>query len=276
MRSRGVLIVMSLARLTENRAVAAQLSSLLASGRTVHAFLFTGPAESRKKLAEAFAKAILCGTGGDSCDVCLSCRKFDHGNHEDYLFISRTENRQSIVAAQIEELQAALQFKAFGSSRVAVIDEAHLMNPTAQNKLLKTLEEPAPGTVILLLAESRDGLLPTILSRCSCYSLTEGENAVAADAMEMARSFVSLIAADAPFYRKKECIRPILDAKEEARADALAFLDALTELCGEYIRSGGLPLEKLTLTVRTAEAASWDLRNAYNTGYVLKGMCLKL
>lgn len=268
---------MSLKELKENRIIAGQLSTIMEAGKTVHAFLFIGPDKPARELGMAFAKALLCSeSAGDSCDRCLSCRKFDHSNHEDFILVERSENRAGLVVSQIEELQKQLQYKAFGNTRVAVIAEAQLLNPASQNKLLKTLEEPAPGTVLILLADSRENLLPTILSRCSCYYLQESAPDYEAEAVQTAKQFAMLVAQEAPFYKKKDCIKQILASKDEARAKGLEFLGALEEELHEMLVKQSCSLEILTNALRRTEEAVRGLKMSYNTAYVLKGMCIKI
>ena len=272
---------MSLREIKDNSVIAGYLSSMLASGRLVHAFLFTGAHGSAYKLGREFAKALLCPEGkGDSCGSCRACVQFDTGNSPDYIEIARSEGRQSIVAPQIEELQERLRFVPEGDRQVALIDEAQLMNSAAQNKLLKTLEEPSPGTVIILVADSRDSLLPTIVSRCSVYSAGEEIPDIPAEYARAASEFAELILGKAPFYRKKECIRPILSVKEEARTASGLFVDALENELGERLKktagSGAEELELLTEAIRQCESARRKLRLSYNPAYLLKGMCLKL
>lgn len=268
---------MSLKDLKENRIIAGQLSKLMAVGRTVHAFLFIGPDKPARELGFAFAKAILCReSADDSCDRCLSCRKFDHSNHEDFILVERSENRAGLVVSQIEELQKQLQYKAFSGMRVAMIAEAQLLNTASQNKLLKTLEEPAPGTVLILLADSRENLLPTILSRCSCYYLQEAAADFNTEAVQTAKQFAMLAAQEAPFYKKKDCIRQILASKDEARSKGLEFLGALEEELHTMLVNNSCSLEILTNALRQTEEAVKSLKMSYNTAYVLKGMCIKI
>ena len=269
---------MSLKDLKQNTIIADQLRRLISSERTVHAFLFIGPDEERMELGKEFAKAILCSDGhGDSCGKCLSCRKFDHDNHEDFIMVQRSDNKQSILAGQIEELQEKLIFKAFGDKRVAIISEAHLMNPQAQNKLLKTLEEPADGTVLILLADNKESLLPTILSRCSCYYLQESAASFSPEAREMAKQFAQLIDNRAPFYKKKDCIKPILASKDDARTKGIEFLTALEEELRQLLlNNSSCGLDCVTNAFAELEEALKNLKLSYNTAYVLKGMCLRI
>jgi len=145
----------------------AVLKSALVKKRVPHAFLFYGAEGIGKRTtALVFAKALNCEAGGaDACDACTSCRKIDSGNHPDILII-RPEG-QFIKVADIKELQERMRFQPLeGARRVVIIDDAERMNITSANSLLKTLEEPSPTNVFILVS-SRPHLLPlTILSRC--------------------------------------------------------------------------------------------------------------
>ena len=158
---------MSLKQIKTNRRLAEQLSAILGSGKVVHAFLIAGgDSDERTELGMEFAKALLCAEmPGDSCGECLSCRKFDDGNHEDFIRVGRMSGKQSIVSDQIEELRNMLKFKPLGARNVVLIDDAGSMNAISQNKLLKCLEEPVSETVMILLASGRDELLQTVVSR---------------------------------------------------------------------------------------------------------------
>jgi DNA polymerase-3 subunit delta' len=143
------------------------LKSALEKKRVPHAFLFYGAEGIGKRTtALVFAKALNCEAGGaDACDACTSCRKIDSGNHPDILIIK--PEGQFIKVADIKELQERMRFRPLeGTRRVVIIDDAERMNITSANSLLKTLEEPSPTNVFVLVS-SRPHLLPlTILSRC--------------------------------------------------------------------------------------------------------------
>ncbi len=145
----------------------AVLKSALEKKRVPHAFLFYGAEGIGKRTtALVFAKALNCkAAGADACDACTSCRKIDSGNHPDILII-RPEG-QFVKVADIKELQERMRFRPLeGARRVVIIDDAERMNITSANSLLKTLEEPSPTNVFVLVS-SRPHLLPlTILSRC--------------------------------------------------------------------------------------------------------------
>lgn len=190
------------------------LRNQLASDRVHHAQVFHGPAGVGKfTTAVAFAKQILCHDpltdlhGNQSaCGVCASCKLFhvpddsDEGNdpvaalssaHPDLHVITKElalfsddaqeRNRKltSIPVGVIREhlLGPAGLAPALGHGKVFIVDEAELLNSTGQNALLKTLEEPTPGTYLILVTASEHRLLPTIRSRCQRIAFGSLEDA---------------------------------------------------------------------------------------------------
>ena len=158
------------------------LQRSLHSGRIAHAYLFKGPPGIGKKLyAAAMARAINCRTAGPAgiCTECSSCRKFLSGNHPDYR-VERPE-KEVIKIEQIRTLAKALTYPPYESSRrVVVVEDVHTMRPEAANSMLKTLEEPPEGNVLILTAETSKSVLPTINSRCQVvpfFALTQEETA---------------------------------------------------------------------------------------------------
>jgi DNA polymerase III subunit delta' len=144
------------------------LQQLVRNGRIPHALLLSGMAGIGKAgLAREFAKLVNCehSADGDCCDACAACRKIDHGNHPDLIWL-RPEG-QFIKIEQIRALQARLRFRPFeGKSRVIVIEEAHQFREEAGNALLKLLEEPPQHNIFLLITLEPQMLLPTLVSRC--------------------------------------------------------------------------------------------------------------
>jgi DNA polymerase III subunit delta' len=144
------------------------LERSLGSGRIAHAYLFRGPEGVGKKLfAAAMAKALNCRTSGpaSACDWCVSCKKYLSGNHPDYLVES--PEKEAIKIERIRELTKTLSYPPYESERrVIVLENVHTMRAEAANSLLKTLEEPPAGNVLILTAETSKNVLPTIRSRC--------------------------------------------------------------------------------------------------------------
>lgn len=127
-------------------------------------FMFVGPAGSGRKLAaQSIARRLNCP--GDGEDNCLVCTTIMAGSFADFLLI---DGQTVIGIEQIAELQQRLAQRPFSSStvRLCVIEADAGMTLPAQNRLLKTLEEPPAQTLIILLADHASSLLPTIQSRC--------------------------------------------------------------------------------------------------------------
>ncbi len=133
-----------------------------------HACLISGADGSGKRtIADTFAAALLCENQTDRpCMVCDSCKKALAGCHPDILYITH-EKPGSISVDEIRsQLVVPMSVRPYyGSYKVFIIEDAHLMTPQAQNALLKTLEEPPAYGVILLLTENESGILDTVLSR---------------------------------------------------------------------------------------------------------------
>jgi len=152
-----------------------RLHSRLARGALPHALLLCGPAGLGKRaFLHRFVRGLLCGQPrhGDACGQCRACLLLAAGTHPDFITISyglRKDGvqRKEIVVDQIRELSARLAMASqFGGWQVVVIDPADAMNAAAANALLKTLEEPSPQTLLLLVADAPWRLPQTIRSRC--------------------------------------------------------------------------------------------------------------
>ena len=150
-----------------------RLRSALAAGRIVHAYLICAPAGGGKSLlADLLAQALLCQDPrqGEPCGACHNCRMAASGNHPDLIRLAPEGN--SLPVEAIRALQEEMAVQAYlGGRRVVILDQAHRMTPQAQNALLKTLEEPPEGVVLLLLSASAAQLLPTVRSRCQLIQL---------------------------------------------------------------------------------------------------------
>jgi DNA polymerase-3 subunit delta' len=139
----------------------------LARNRVPQAYLFTGPEGIGKKLtALTLAKALNClVVSDDACETCKACYKINKGCHPDVAIIEA--EGQFIKIDQIRELQKQVGYKPFeGRKKVSILNNAEKLNLEAANALLKTLEEPPPDTVFILVSSSPGALLPTIVSRC--------------------------------------------------------------------------------------------------------------
>ena len=137
----------------------------LSSQRVAHAYLFEGPdGIGKRMMALAFARALFC-QNGTGCGECPACLKVASHNHPDIHLLEA--NGEALKIAQIRSLQQELSLRPLeGKYKVCLIDGAENFTTGAANALLKTLEEPRPGTLIILLTNQPEKLLPTIRSRC--------------------------------------------------------------------------------------------------------------
>lgn len=146
----------------------AHLVRALAYGRVRHAYLITGPDQVGKTtLARAFAAALNCTGETPPCGQCRACTLIAKDSHPDVTIIAAEAGGNTLKIDQVRALQQALALRPYEARhRVAILRNFHQANPAAANALLKTLEEPAPGVVLILTATSAELLLPTIVSRC--------------------------------------------------------------------------------------------------------------
>ncbi|MBV1882622.1 MAG: DNA polymerase III subunit delta' [Pseudomonadales bacterium] len=142
-----------------------------------HALMFVGQqGVGKNRIAQAFAHYLLCDDDGKNsqaraCGFCKSCQLNTAGTHPDLKMIEPEELGKAIKIDQVRALVTSIQKTAqFDGYRVVIIRPAEALNIAAANALLKTLEEPGEGTVLLLVTNSVSALLPTIKSRCQTVS----------------------------------------------------------------------------------------------------------
>ncbi len=149
----------------------------------VHAYLITGQnGMGKRTLAREIAKYLLCTENSKPCGKCAACEQVQQGTHPDLLIVRpgyhissdlQTERgKNDILVDTIRELVTRVNEHAYeGKYRIAVIEHAEKMNASAQNALLKTLEEPPEKVLFLLLTDTPGSLLSTIVSRCRQIAL---------------------------------------------------------------------------------------------------------
>lgn len=158
-----------------------QLMASITAGRVPHAYLFTGPVGVGKKTAaRGWAKILFClnpPSPTAACGVCAACRKVENGGHPDLLWVDfarqaallkeTLEKQKSLKIATVRDMEHALRMKPLeGRVKAAILTPADALGDDAAHALLKIVEEPPPGTHIILIATEAGSLLPTIRSRC--------------------------------------------------------------------------------------------------------------
>ncbi len=145
-------------------------------GEMRHAYLLCGPpGVGRRTLALRFAQALNCPQPpqpGASCGICRTCDQIDRMQHADLSIVQVIEEASTIKVEQIRELQRSLSLSPYSARyRVALLLNFEQATASAQNALLKTLEEAPEKVILLLTAGSPENLLPTIVSRCEVMRL---------------------------------------------------------------------------------------------------------
>jgi len=267
--------------------------------RLPHAILFHGPAGIGKAdFVQAFAQALLCENvrpDGHACGTCASCGWFAQGNHPDYRRVrpealeddpAAADGEEGGAAAtdgdkkaktktpskeiKIEQVRALADFMNISTHRqglrVVVLYPAEALNLPASNALLKTLEEPPPGTVFLLASNSLDRLLPTILSRCRKFALALPDHA-AALAWLQAQGV-----ADADGWLREQGGAP-LAALAQAEGGSREELDALLQVLAQPSVDGALRAADKLSKAPLAMLVAWQQRWLYDVlSYKMSGV----
>jgi len=158
-----------------------QFRRALERGRLASSFLFVGPRGiGKRSFAVALARALLCETRPeaalDPCGHCAACAQVDAGTHPDLIQVAKPKDKSFLpldllIGERDHRMRRGLcheiGLKPFaGGRKVAIIDDADYLNAEGANSLLKTLEEPPPRSVLILVGTSPARQLPTIRSRC--------------------------------------------------------------------------------------------------------------
>lgn len=156
-----------------NQNVINYLQNCLYNKQLAHAYLFWGPVHLGKKtVANYFSQTLFCENfqkfvTAVPCQQCQNCQQFQKNLYPDYFEINLLVDKQDIIIEQIKNLQSQLKLKSFLKNyKIAIINQADKLNQVSANALLKTLEEPAANTIIILIAENLSQIIPTIISRC--------------------------------------------------------------------------------------------------------------
>lgn len=184
-----------------------------------HAYLFCGSRGTGKtSTAKIFARAINCESpvNGSACGKCETCKTLENGNNLDVLEIDAASNNG---VDEIRELREQVKYPPVnGKYKVYIIDEVHMLTPSAFNALLKTLEEP-PKYVVFVLATTESHKIPaTILSRCMRFDFK------LVSTEEIAK-LIERILTDSKIQYDEKAVQVIARAGEGSVRDALSIAD---------------------------------------------------
>ncbi|MBX3702683.1 MAG: hypothetical protein KF822_02790 [Steroidobacteraceae bacterium] len=145
------------------------LQRMHSQARFPHGLLLIGaPGGGQAELGLRLAAELLCRVAGPGrCGRCADCLLFDAGNHPDFRWLRVAAGKKEIAIAQARALTGQLSMRSYrGGAKVALVDPAEAMNVHSFNALLKTLEEPAEDTYLVLATSRADRIPRTIASRC--------------------------------------------------------------------------------------------------------------
>ncbi len=269
---------MSLKDYMEYDKLTEKLGRAINSGMLAHAYIIEGDRISEKEtFVKDFAKAILCKEApGVGCDCCSICRRVDGEGYED-LYLVEPEG-QSVKDKQIQELQRNLINlpSGEGGRNIAIVEESETMTLRAQNRLLKTLEEPYPGTVIMLLTGNSELLIPTVRSRCVTIPLFSDGKSDAEEEGTIASQLVEMIYGGRYYYEILKYLEPFI--KDSGKAEEL--LDSLERYMRKCMLSGpketGIDKTTAYRNVKNIEEARKDLRYKVSPKYALGNLVVKI
>ena len=188
--------------LGHNRLIAL-LKRSVAGASLPPSLLFAGPrGVGKRKTALGLAQALNCVSprDGDACGSCTACTRIARGVHPDVVVLEPEESGAIKIEAVRDIVDRAAYRPFEGRRRVVIVDDADALVPQAQNALLKTLEEPPPSSVFILVTARPDVLLPTVRSRCPLLRfrpLSPGDIAAALIARGAGESEAHAVAATA-------------------------------------------------------------------------------
>ena len=263
---------------------ASKLGDAVRSGIVSHAYIIEGDNNIDKMgFARAFCQALTCREmPGEGCGRCVNCRKIADGNHEDLYVVEPDDQTaaktgtNSIKDAAVEELQVRLKEKpTAGEHNMAVIADADTMTTRAQTRFLKTLEEPPEGTVIMILSENSEELLPTINSRCVNIRLYDVSGSDSTEGTEEAEKILRMIINREYFAD----VKAELDKAVKSRQDAYVLLDGMESMVGSIVKGRSeltMEPDQAMAGTQLIEETRRDIKLGAGYNYRMRGLVLRL
>ncbi len=206
------------------------LKNSISRGQLAHAYLFCGPrGVGKTTTARIFARTINClnPTGiTEACGTCESCVSFSEGRSYSIHELDAASNNSVEDIRQLNELVRIPP--QIGKYSVYIIDEVHMLSPSAFNAFLKTLEEPPAHSIFILATTEKHKILPTILSRCQTYDF----NRISVE--DMARNLEEISVKEG-VTAERDALHIIGQKADGSMRDALTLFDQTVAFCGTNI-----------------------------------------
>ena len=217
------------------RALTTTLKNAIATNKLAHAYLFCGPrGVGKTTCARIFAKTINClspASDGEACNACESCLAFnEQRSYNIHELDAASNNSVDDIRSLIEQVRIPPQI---GKYKVYIIDEVHMLSPSAFNAFLKTLEEPPHHAIFILATTEKHKILPTILSRCQIYDFNRIN---IQDTVE----HLQYVANKENIKAEPEALNVIAQKADGGMRDALSIFDQVTSFTGGNITYKGV------------------------------------
>lgn len=245
---------MAFREIAGHRRLLSLLSRAVARQSLTPSLILSGPEGVGKRLtAISIAQELNClsQVNGGACGTCTVCSRIARGTHPDVMTIEPGESG-SIKIDQVRDAIERAVYRPFeGRRRVTIIDPADALDTPPQNALLKTLEEPLPASVFVLVTSRPDTLLPTVRSRCAHLRFGRLQVSEVATVLERSQGYShtdALTAAAASDGSVRRALDLEADAFTDARSDAEGLLQAAgrdprtrLEQAKGLLKGGGTP-----------------------------------
>lgn len=251
------------------------LKNAIANNQIAHAYLFAGPRGTGKtSTAKLFAKMVNCtNPEHQPCDGCANCEAYNEGSHPDIFELdAASNNKVEDIRKVIEGVNYA---PVLGKYKVYIIDEVHMLTPSAFNAFLKTLEEPPANVIFILATTEPQKIIPTVLSRCQRYNFTKVE------IPEMRKRLVYILEKEGISY-DEEALELIMSLSDGGMRDVLSILEQVLAYGNNELRTNDVnkiyglltSSEKVRLLVNLKAGAIEDVilsaRAMYKNGIDIK------
>ena len=252
--------------------------NIASNGVSAHAYIIEGrPGSARDEFVTKLISRLECTSPDEKlrpCGSCDACRQIAADSNPDVVRMSRTGKKDTYVTKDAISFAERLEMRPYGRYLIGVIEDADILSEIVQNKLLKTLEEPPEGVVILLTASNCDDLLPTVRSRCvqirACENGEAGKDEDRERSEELINAAHMLVSGEASFYEFRSAVNKNVKNDDDA-------VELIT-LAEEELRNAidnGADTAACAAMLEAAEMACADIRQGMKIDKALSKLFLK-
>ena len=255
------------------------IRNTVSGASAAHAYIIEDErADARASFIKTLAKGLECTAEAIDerpCGRCDACRQVDAETSLDIVHMQMSGKTSYKVKEDVEPFIERLDMGAYGNFLVGIIDDADSLSEIAQNKLLKTLEEPRESVILLLGISNSERLLSTVRSRSSVIRAAnfdgyEGAGDEPANE-ELQNTALLMTGSESAFYE----IRAAIEKNVKTKGDAFRLIDALEDILEEGMRSGE-NFDAYASKIEISEKARMDIERDMDKNKALKRLVLEL